>query len=248
MPNYYAHLIFGDLVLAHLPRPLGRELLWEQVAFQLGLFGPDPLFFGPGHCRGTGIEVHNEPPDALAERLRELTAPALQSYGAGVMCHLMLDGRCHPWINGEGKAMGLSHGGIEAELDRLLMEGQQDRDLLPHISLPEAFYQGAAALYPGVSAGELKTSLRRFLGVCRLQRRLTGLPLRPITERFSLTRGAILPPVPQPEYRAAAEVLQGMLREEVSGCAKALEGLYCPSSQRQAAVAATEPSAAAVVS
>lgn len=144
--------------------------------------------------------------------------------------------------------MGLSHGGIEAELDRLLMEEREGRDLLPHVSLPQSFYRGAAALYPGVSAGELKSSFRRFLRACRLQRRLAGLPLRPITERFALTRGAILPPVPQPEYRGAAEGLSGMLKGEVPGCAGALEGLYCPSSQRQAAVAATEPSAAAVVS
>lgn len=215
MPNYYAHLYFGELVLSRLLQPLRGALLRERGAFQAGLFGPDPLFFGPGGCREIGVAAHRESLDSVEKRLGEREGPFAQSYGAGLLCHLLLDSRCHPWIDGEGKDRGLSHGGIEAELDRLLMEADSPRDLLPAVSLPRAFYETAAECYPPVTPREMERSLRRFLWVCRLQRRLTGLPIRAITERVPLTRGAIPGRTPDPAYREAARELRGLLEQSV---------------------------------
>lgn len=45
MPNYYAHLQFGVRVLRSLPEPLARLLKGERTAFDIGCYGPDPLFF-----------------------------------------------------------------------------------------------------------------------------------------------------------------------------------------------------------
>ena len=45
MPNYYAHLTFGQRVLADLPAGLSELIEQEREAFDLGCLGPDPLFF-----------------------------------------------------------------------------------------------------------------------------------------------------------------------------------------------------------
>ena len=75
MPNYYAHLKFGDKVLEELPRELAGRIGREEAAFHLGCLGPDPLFFyhpiRPNGVRREGVRMHRASALPAAERLRQ---------------------------------------------------------------------------------------------------------------------------------------------------------------------------------
>ncbi|UQT49707.1 hypothetical protein M5E87_08415 [Flavonifractor plautii] len=66
MPNYYAHLTFGQRVLADLPAYLSELIEQEREAFDLGCLGPDPLFFyqpiRPNAVRREGSRCTAAPP------------------------------------------------------------------------------------------------------------------------------------------------------------------------------------------
>ena len=75
MPNYYAHLTFGQRVLADLPAGLSELIEQEREAFDLGCLGPDPLFFyqpiRPNAVRREGIKMHRRSALPAVERLRQ---------------------------------------------------------------------------------------------------------------------------------------------------------------------------------
>lgn len=129
MPNYYAHLKFGDQVLGGLPKSLAKVIDREREAFDLGCLGPDPLFFyhpiRPNAVRREGVRMHRNSALPAVERLRQAIedeVPMSVGYGAGFLCHLALDSACHGYV-GERSAEGpISHMAMEVEFDRMLME------------------------------------------------------------------------------------------------------------------------------
>lgn len=127
MPHYYAHRVFGDLVWASLPRELTERLADQKAGFELGLYGPDPLFFYRPWHRGPvsqeGFAQHRQGPRAVLERYRshEKTPQAL-GYAAGWLCHYMLDAACHPTVRAICGGGSVGHAAIELALDRRLMK------------------------------------------------------------------------------------------------------------------------------
>ena len=129
MPNYYAHLKFGGQVLQDLPHGLARVLEEEREAFDLGCLGPDPLFFyqviRPNALRREGLRMHGRSAMPAARRLRqaiEERVPMARGYGAGFLCHLALDSACHGYVYQKAAEGPVSHGALEGEYDRLLMQ------------------------------------------------------------------------------------------------------------------------------
>lgn len=230
MPNYYAHLVFGREVLALLSPDLGERLTGELSAFQVGAWGPDPLFFSQ---RAVGLKAHHSPVRPLAETLRrevEEGLPFAQSYAAGFLCHYALDHRCHGYIRAEAAQGKLTHGGIETELDRALMTADGFDPLrqspLPRLDLPRDFFDTAAALYPDVTGAGFRRAVRRFRGVCRLQTRTAGTCLRRPAQRISPLRDVVLSPEPQPAYRQSTAHLLDLLHREAAPTAARLEDFF----------------------
>lgn len=129
MPNYYAHLTFGQRVLADLPAGLSELIEQEREAFDLGCLGPDPLFFyqpiRPNAVRREGIKMHRRSALPAVERLRQAIedgVPMSTGYGAGFLCHLALDSACHGYVDDRAADGPISHMAIEGEYDRMLME------------------------------------------------------------------------------------------------------------------------------
>lgn len=124
MPHFYAHRVFGDLVWKALPEPLRQELQTQNAGFQLGLYGPDPLFFYQSWKRGPvyqeGVEQHRAPPRLVLERWRG--HDHARGYALGWLCHYMLDAACHPLILAECEKKTVGHTAIELALDRRLMK------------------------------------------------------------------------------------------------------------------------------
>lgn len=237
MPNYYAHLVFGREVLSLLPKSL-QGMLWEEApAFQVGLLGPDPLFFYRPWARSlplaVGVETHARQVRPAAERLLALIRegrPYAGSYAAGFLCHFALDSRCHAYVARREREGGPSHRRMESELDAALMRREGIDPLrrapFPQFRLPKDFYETAAAVYPGVTPRQFAGGLDAFRRLCRAQALLAGTLWRHVTERFPLTRGSVLGPRPDPACRETTARLLALLEEEKFPAAQALTGFF----------------------
>ncbi len=244
MPNYFAHQVFGLEVLSRLSPALRQRIEGEGDAFRMGLYGPDPLFFYRPLTRNfpriTGLTMHKRPVRPAAQALRPAAAeglPGAAGYAAGFLCHFALDSRCHPLIR-ERVSQGLSHSGLESELDRALMAQRgidplHEAPLLPARPSQAELETIAAAVYPGVRPEELRKSLDAFRRVCRLQARAAGTKVSAAVDQtarrfgpLSSLRGTVLPPAPDPACAVAVTQLQVLLEKEVPDAAERVEGFF----------------------
>ena len=88
MPHYYAHRVFGEQVWNALPQTLRLRLGPSYAAFELGLYGPDPLFFhsprqnDPVVVEGHG-QHHRSPAEVLEKGKAHPKDPNVLAYAAG---------------------------------------------------------------------------------------------------------------------------------------------------------------------
>lgn len=132
MPNFFAHYLHGQNVMPLLPRKI-RKGITSKKLFELGLQGPD-IFYPykalsiPNSYKVNKLvgKIHSEPCTKFMKRLfkntRVTTSGNLFSYVCGFICHFSLDACCHPYINGITKNINFTHGEIEVEFDRLLLQ------------------------------------------------------------------------------------------------------------------------------
>lgn len=131
MPTTYAHYKFGKEVISALPRPLRNTVENHRELFDIGLHGPDILFYYHPMKRNTvngqGYDLHDKPADLFfrhaAETVKKAEDPAAaRAYIYGVICHFALDSECHPYVEKMIHESGISHSEIEMEFDRLLLK------------------------------------------------------------------------------------------------------------------------------
>ena len=130
MPTTYTHHIFGALVYQKLPKKLQETIQKEKNLYEIGLHGPDILFyyrpFQNNRVNGLGHGMHREEALGFFRRAKEqyqnTKEEALLAYITGFICHFMLDSACHPIVSDYMKKEGSSHAEIETDLDRVLME------------------------------------------------------------------------------------------------------------------------------
>ena len=245
MPNYYAHLQFGALVLSQLPQSLRARVEREREAYQIGQYGPDPLFFyhplTRNFARMTGMNMHHEPLRAVAERLRQAVReekPFAVGYTAGFLCHFALDSVCHAYIAQATRNKSVTHAGIESEFDRLLMERSgldPSRDTpMPPLDMPADFYNTVCTYaYPGVTAGQFQAGFRLFRRVSRLYTRLVGHPARHAVNWLADTvpgcsffRHAILTRKASPLYRECSLKMLELFRQAAAPTAEQLAAFF----------------------
>ena len=171
MPNYYAHLKFGDKVLEELPRELAGRIGREEAAFHLGCLGPDPLFFyhpiRPNGVRREGVRMHRASALPAAERLRQAIedgVPMAAGYGAGFLCHLALDSACHGYVDSRAADGPISHMAIEGEYDRMLMERDgldaSEKAHLPASPADRAVWEAASMAFVHASPEQMRRAYR----------------------------------------------------------------------------------------
>lgn len=237
VPNYYAHQLFGRQVLSQLSPELQEELREGQAAFELGCYGPDPLFCGTPLQRRVGLGMHYRSVRPVAQRLLEAVQegqPYARAYAAGFLTHFALDSCCHRYIEHQ-MAQGLCHTAMETELDRalLLADGldPMEDNALPKLDLPdELLLTVARAAYPGLSPLGIGLCYQSFRHLCRLQTRLAGGRFRRAIGHLDggplllqkLT-GAILPRSPEPIYDETTQQLCRLLDQEVLPTAQQIE-------------------------
>ncbi|HAX50611.1 zinc dependent phospholipase C family protein [Muricomes intestini] len=131
MPTTYAHYKFGGDVISALPRPLQRAVENNRELFDIGLHGPDILFYYNAIDKSNpiiqqGHAIHKKPAAEFFKRAedilkREEDTAAARAYIYGFICHFVLDSECHKYIQKMMYVSGLTHSEIEKEFDRYLL-------------------------------------------------------------------------------------------------------------------------------
>ena len=178
MPCAYAHYRFGNEVLPELPRQIRERILPFKELYDVGLHGPDILFYHSplipdrvtrlGHAihRKSGLEVFS----AAAEVLRAHPDSAMyEAYFYGYLCHFALDCMCHGFVNSFAAKRGVTHNEIEMELDRALTVGDGydplRHDTAAHIVPSRRNCAVIAAFYPGLELRDVTKTLKSMV-VC----------------------------------------------------------------------------------
>lgn len=172
MPSTYAHYRFGFRAISKLPPQAAALIRRNRQMFDLGLHGPDFLFYyNPLHKNRygrLGSEIHEMTGAHFftrsARMLKLQPSEAGEAYLYGVLAHFALDSKCHPFVN-EMAGKDAGHVEMEVEFDRHLLEleGRENpysQILTRHIQLEKK--EDAAQIarfYPGISAPVVKTCL-----------------------------------------------------------------------------------------
>jgi|LAHS01.1.fsa_nt_gb hypothetical protein len=128
MPTTYAHYTFGMKVLKEIKGELREYIDNNTDLYNIGLHGPDILFyFKPlksNKINELGNEIHKDNADIFFNNAKKVILSCDDfdkafAYIAGFICHYMLDSRCHPYIR--TKENRISHNEIETEFDRAIM-------------------------------------------------------------------------------------------------------------------------------
>lgn len=172
MPTTYAHYTFGTEVLQNLNDNL-KKIISENIdLFNIGLHGPDILFYygalGKNEVNNKGHEMHQTKSSVFFENARKIIQNCVSkddsfSYIAGFICHYMLDSECHPFIR-QKEAEGYSHGKIEAELDRMFMQKNNKNPVsfkpTGHIEINRGYADCISKFYDGVSGEDIYKALK----------------------------------------------------------------------------------------
>jgi hypothetical protein len=129
MPSAYTHFKFGREVIKLLPIELQNIILKNKDLYEIGLQGPDILFFykplsSPNNL--LGYDIHDRPATEFFEPAKQVILSMKNqekalAYLFGFICHFVLDSQCHPYVEEKIKQSGISHIEIEVEWDRKLM-------------------------------------------------------------------------------------------------------------------------------
>lgn len=148
MADYNAHTYYGKKCLERLTPEVADGLVTDHTAFQLGLYGPDPLeFSGLGYWKVRHYHAtwKEEVLPWLTESIRGQD-PTARSYAVGCLLHFVLDEKIHeamkPWVE-----EGSSHFRLELALDSLVLQ-EQKIPFLPRICV--AHQDSIHHVFPGI--------------------------------------------------------------------------------------------------
>lgn len=176
MPANYAHRVFGATVLSALSPSVTRKLEEHLPLFELGLHGPDLLFYylpilstrlgklGYSLHAHTGREVISTMLDTIPT-LREDQQDAALSYTMGFICHYLLDSACHPYVERLVKAGKATHCVIEGEFELFLIVRDEKDPLgespVSHLEgLESEAFDSIAPLFAALSKLDSDTPLK----------------------------------------------------------------------------------------
>ncbi len=176
MPSTYAHYRMGKEVENNLCEAK-RELINKyQDLFNIGLHGPDILFYygalGTNPVNAVGYSLHEKSGLSYFKNAKEViqnseNPKASLAYAYGVLCHFALDVTCHPYVEEKIQSSGVSHTEIEVEFDRMLMlkDGFDPTThvLTNHIHPKMQYSEIIAPFYVGITPNEVEKALHSMI-------------------------------------------------------------------------------------
>lgn len=181
MPSSYTHYRFGKEVLSCLPMHYRRPIEEYRELFDIGLHGPDILFYykplSKNEVNQTGHKMHKASASAFFNEAAKKwksseNKDALKAYLFGFICHFALDSICHPYIQKMIATNNFSHTELETELDRffLLKDNEDPITYIPiqHIHATDSNCKVIAECLDSVSEAEINASLRGMIFAFKL--------------------------------------------------------------------------------
>lgn len=181
MPAIYAHDRFGREVASKLSGEIKEIIKRYYTQFQIGLQGPDILFFyRPFYINAVakyGIHLHHISAYPFFEHAVKVVKKRGRNsreyaYLLGFICHYALDSECHPYVSEMMKKTKVAHMEIEAEYEKMLlrMDGENPfsypvADLVP---ADEVTARAIAPFYEKVNEKIVQKSLLWLRFVKRL--------------------------------------------------------------------------------
>lgn len=171
MPACYTHKKMGVLVYKSLPKDTERLIKKYLPYYLIGLHGPDILFYHPvpgePQVAKYGRQLHHEAFKGFYENARTVLQNSEDDrqlvYFYGYLCHLFSDYRIHAELPDLYRKVGVTHGKLEAELDRTLMlEDGLNPVTYPvaaHIAIDREIAHNIAPFYLGISEAQIFSSL-----------------------------------------------------------------------------------------
>lgn len=224
MPAIYAHYRFGSEMLQAMPADLSRTAKRFRRLYDVGLHGPDVLFFYKPvlstKFRELGHKLHYQTGreffGRVCRNLRLEPSEEGQAYLYGVLCHYALDAACHPFIIETSEAGAVSHSRMETEFDRFLME--RDGKVLPHrqsltehLRLTPEECRIAARFYPGVEPGQFRDALKSMVAIRKLLTMSDGRPQRMVKKTAGAVSQVFGDMIPRAEADPACAALNAPL-------------------------------------
>ena len=181
MPSAYAHYRFGAQMLEKLPDSLRRRIEPHRALYDIGVHGPDILFyFHPlmhTEIRSGGNRMHERPGREFFEKaivairsMQGVERARALAYVYGFITHFSLDSACHTCVEREKRRIGESHTEIEVEFDRrlLALDGCPERCPVEHIVANDLCAGVIAPFFDGVEQRQILHSLRSMRAYGRL--------------------------------------------------------------------------------
>lgn len=193
MPAISAHYLFGQKVLSKLPKHISKTILSQKAAYDMGLQGPDILFYYHPLSKNPVSDYGHKLHSLNAKEFFENACNCIEktnndihlAYIYGFICHFILDSECHPYIGTVVGSTAISHGELETAFDRLLL---LKRTKKPHcfkrfeaINPNSVIAEGIAPFYPQVSPEEVNKSIHSI-------RFYTRLLCSPLGVKYTLMR------------------------------------------------------------
>jgi hypothetical protein len=181
MPSVYAHYRLGVALLPTFPADARRTIQRFRRLFDVGLHGPDIFFYYnpvlPTVVGSLGSKYHAQTGREFFQRICRVArlekSEAAQAYIYGALCHYALDSALHPYVNEQAPLAGVTHGEIEAEFDRFLLEKDgkippESQDFSPHLQLTPGECATVAKFYPPATSRQVQDSLRNMAASIKL--------------------------------------------------------------------------------
>ena len=248
MPSTYAHYVFGKKVLQSLPPDLSALARGHRQLYDIGLHGPDILFYYKAltvnRVNAVGFGQHEKPaaeffgPAAALVRTMPVEDRGLsRAYLMGFLCHFALDSACHGYIEQKIHVSGVTHTEIEGEFDRSLMAEQGldpvRQDLTGHIRPTAEHSRVIAPFFPTVTPKEVEKSLRSMIFYNRLlvapgfwKRSLVKGALR-LSGNYTEMHGLLINSQPDPRCADSCVRLKKLMDRAEEQCLALMEG-YLP--------------------
>ena len=129
MPTTYAHWAFGKECINLMPENLQKIIHENRDIYNIGVHGPDILFYDLLHSDVTkyGSEMHNIPASVFFKNCKQEFSQhkekaAMLAYMMGFLTHFVLDSQVHSYVERKKEESPVSHNYIEAQWDRHLIE------------------------------------------------------------------------------------------------------------------------------
>ena len=242
MPSTYAHRRFGADVLQQLPAALQDQIGKNRALFDVGLHGPDLLFYyhaaKSSPVSALGNAMHEQPGRVFFERARGVVRQAKDrdaalAYALGFVCHFALDSTCHPYVEAYTRQSGVSHCEIETEFDDMLLrrDGHDPKNFFTasHIRPTAENARVIAPFYEGVTVDETLAAMKGMITVHHLLQAanpvkrwvvLTGMR---VAGKYEFMHGLVANPQPNPKCVQSSQKLEELYKTAVPLAVRLIE-------------------------